>query len=101
MQQACHDLRNYSSMAAILTGVNSEMISNLRRTTERLEKPASDRLRTMTAYLSPYNNNAAYRQLLLATNSEYCVPWLRESTIHYSTYDSFTDHNPQPFTSKT
>ncbi|KAJ7581010.1 ras guanine nucleotide exchange factor domain-containing protein [Mycena floridula] len=78
----CLKMRNYASMTAIISALQSPIITNLRRTI--IELPAHDRalLRRLGGLLDPRENYDAYRKSLKNTSQTYsqcldsCIPWL-------------------------
>jgi len=71
-----HQLRNFASMLAIVTALQSPMITRLRLTFDRLPRDVKCTLDQMCKILDPRHNHAAYKEILRASNSPPCIPWL-------------------------
>ncbi|KAG9019883.1 hypothetical protein FRB90_000013 [Tulasnella sp. 427] len=73
--ERCREMNNFSSMAALLAGLNSPPIRRLKRTWEQLNARFTSQLDDVEKTLDSGRNFMGYRQLL-ATVAPPCIPFL-------------------------
>jgi hypothetical protein len=67
-------------MSAIVTALQSPLITRLRLTYDGLPKDAERKIERMGNILDPRDNDAAYTVILKDSNSPPCIPWLGKHT---------------------
>src|ERR1700691_1247677 len=77
----CRCLGNYSSMVAIIMGLNAAPVRRLRRSWGLVSARYLAQLNVCEAIIDPYKNFNNYRQAL-ATISPPCVPYIGQSSLH-------------------
>ncbi|KAG8955877.1 hypothetical protein FRC04_006324 [Tulasnella sp. 424] len=73
--ERCRELNNFSSMAALLAGLNSPSIRRLKRTWDTLDSRVTSQLDDVEKILDWGENFKGYRQLM-ATTAPPCIPFL-------------------------
>jgi son of sevenless len=72
--QECQKLRNFSSMFAIVAGIDSPEVTHLTLTYQRLPAPERSALKSMTRLMEWTDNHGEYRKVL--AKSEIAIPYL-------------------------
>jgi len=86
VSQKCRGLHNYSSMVAIISGLNAVPIRRLKRTWELISGRYITTLTACEAIISPNKNFTNYRRLL-AEIFPPCVPYIGRSSMHIHMWD--------------
>ena len=78
--QRCRNLHNFSSMAAIISGLNSPPIRRLKRTWEQVSGRFMSQLGTCEMTLDSTKNFTNYKETLARTNPP-GIPFIGASTL--------------------
>jgi hypothetical protein len=80
LAQICHDLRNYSSLVAIIAGLNNSSIQRLKQTWAGIKGNLTHQFETLNELVEAKSNYKNYRETLLALieskSNEPIVPYL-------------------------
>jgi len=71
--QESRKFRNFASMSAIVTALQSTTITSLGLTYDRLPRDARRMLEEMSGLLDPRHNHSAYRTVLKGSDNP-CIP---------------------------
>ena len=80
--QRCRELKNFSSMIAIVAGLNSPPVRRLKRTWDQISQKFSEMLTACEMTIDSGKNFNNYRQLLQRITPP-CVPFIGASSPPY------------------
>ncbi|KAM4876404.1 ral guanine nucleotide dissociation stimulator-like [Thomomys bottae] len=69
--QECRVLRNFSSLFAITSALQSSSIHRLERTWEQVSRDSFRRFQKLSEIISPENNHSRFRELLFKEDSKF------------------------------
>ncbi|KAH8108481.1 ras guanine nucleotide exchange factor domain-containing protein [Phellopilus nigrolimitatus] len=72
----CRRLHNFSSMSAVLAGIDSQTVMRLKLTRGCLDKHMREAQKKLSGLLEVTHNHRAYRDILPEPDKGLCLPWL-------------------------
>lgn len=99
VSEQCYNLKNFSSMTAIVSALYSSPIFRLKKTFERLPKHVLNSLDKLNTLMDSTKNFFRYRELLKTVHDVPCVPffgvYLSDLTFTASGNPDFLNNNPE------